>query len=260
MKSEKDNRLGEERLNFQGCLMRIVEYNRCTNIVVEFQDKYNARVHTDYSCFTSGRVKNPYYPSVYGVGITGNKYTVSLGDRVCTKEYITWNRMLSRCFDDKYKTMEPAYKDVTCCEEWLMFDNFWEWIHSQPNYDKWLNEEDWALDKDILLKGNKVYSSKFCCLVPRTINSILIKRDRDRGNLPIGVTKHGDRFRARCENPILGKRKHIGVFDTAEEAFNAYKQYKENVIKQVAQIEFDSGNITKECYNALMKYEVEITD
>ena len=219
----KIDRTGEESFNNDGCLMRIIKYSRYDDIVVEFQDKYNARVHTDYNCFISGRVKNPYYPSVYGVGITGDKHPVSLGNRVCTKEYITWKSMLSRCFDNKYKAIEPAYCDATCCEEWLMFDNFWEWIHSQPNYDKWLNEEDWALDKDILSKGNKVYSNDFCCLVPRTINNILIKRDRERGDLPIGVTKHGDRFRARCENPILGKRKHIGVFDTVEEAFNAYK-------------------------------------
>ena len=35
---------------------------------------------------------------------------------------------------------------------------------------------------------------------------------------------------------------------------------KEDLIKQVAEIEYAKGNITKQCYNAMMNYEVEITD
>lgn len=44
------------------------------------------------------------------------------------------------------------------------------------------------------------------------------------------------------------------------EAFEAYKIYKELIIKQVAKEEFDIGNITKKCYDAMIHYEVEITD
>lgn len=51
-----------------------------------------------------------------------------------------------------------------------------------------------------------------------------------------------------------------GYFSTINEAFEAYKEYKENVIKQVAQKEFDDGNITSGCYEAMMKYNVETTD
>ena len=51
-----------------------------------------------------------------------------------------------------------------------------------------------------------------------------------------------------------------GVFDTVDEAFKAYKGYKESIIKSIAKQEFDNGNITIECYNAMMHYEVEITD
>lgn len=34
--------------------------------------------------------------------------------------------------------------------------------------------EGWHLDKDILLKGNKVYSPETCAFVPAKINSLLI--------------------------------------------------------------------------------------
>ena len=120
--------------------------------------------------------------------------------------------------------------------------------------------ETMELDKDILSKENKIYSPETCCLVPRIVNSLFIKRTRDRGSLPIGVTKHGERYRAKCNDPLSNVRKHVGVFDTPELAFNAYKKYKEALIKKVAQIEYDNGTITKECYDAMMRYKVEITD
>lgn len=40
------DRLGQEKLNNQGSLMKIVEYNNSSDIVVEFQDDYKARVST----------------------------------------------------------------------------------------------------------------------------------------------------------------------------------------------------------------------
>ena len=35
---------------------------------------------------------------------------------------------------------------------------------------------------------------------------------------------------------------------------------KENLIKQIANIEYANGNIAENCYNAMMNYKVEITD
>jgi len=40
----------------------------------------------------------------------------------------------------------------------------------------------------------------------------------------------------------------------------AYKEYKEKLIKQFAVKNYNLGYITKECYDAMMMYEVEITD
>lgn len=254
----KINRTNEEKINYQGCLMKIVEYNDANNIIVEFQDDYKSKVHTSYQWFIKGKVQNPYYPSVYDIGITGNKYCLE-SNYSKTKEYATWTRILQRCF---IKTLSNnknvSYQEATCCEEWLLYENFYEWLHSQPNFDKWLNE-DYEIDKDIIIKGNKVYSPKTCCLVPYYINTLFIKRTALRGDCPIGVVKRGKKYVARCKS-INKKLIHIGCFSTPEEAFNAYKKYKENIIKQIAEIEYSQDNITKECYEAMMKYEVEITD
>lgn len=260
-KSFKGNeRLGEERLNNQGTLMRIIEYNGYHDIIIEFQDEHKKKVHTQYGNFLKGNVKNPYSASVHNAGIIGEKYLISVNQKQ-TKEYATWNGILERCFDEKYKTKEPAYENVTCCEEWLLFENFYEWLHSQENFEKWYKGKRWNVDKDILVKGNKVYSPETCCLVPTNVNNLFIKRDNFRGCLPIGVTQIDDGYVAQCNNPFKNnRREYLGYFATPEKAFQAYKNYKEDIIKRVAQIEYGKGNITKRCYDAMMSYKVEITD
>ena len=88
----------------------------------------------------------------------------------------------------------------------------------------------------------------------------ILKREALRGDYPIGVHYREDGFVACCNNPIIKKREELGSYSTPEFAFNAYKIYKENIIKQVADIEYAHGNITKECHDAMIKYEVEIDD
>lgn len=251
-------RLGEKNLNNQGCLMKIVEYNNFHNITVEFQDKYKAKVITTYNNFVNKQIKNPYHPSVCGIGIVGDKYPTKI-NRIHTKEYQTWRDMLKRCFDEKTKEGRPTYKNVGCCEEWLLYDNFYEWLHNQENFNKWYVGDRWHLDKDILIKGNKIYSPNTCTLVPNSVNQLFTKRDNNRGDLPIGVIRRKNKFTAQCTT--MNGHKHLGYYDTSEDAFYlGYKPYKEIIIKQTAQEEYAKGNITKVCFDAMMNYEVEITD
>lgn len=255
----KDDRLGKEKLNFQNSLMKIIDYTNTNNIIVEFQDEYKAKVHSNYQAFERGGIKNPYYPSVYNVGMIGNKYK-SRVDKKMTKEYTAWCGILQRCFCEEYKNEHITYKDVICCDEWLLFENFYEWLHSQSNFNQWLNGHGWDIDKDILYKNNKIYSPETCCLVPHNVNVLFMNRKTVRGNLPLGVAKHGDKFRTTLDNPLQTSNSYLGVYDSQEEAFNVYKERKENIIKQIAKIEFDSNNITKQCYNAMVNYKIEITD
>lgn len=259
----KSKRLGEERYNNNGELMKIVEYNKHTDIVVEFQDEYKYKIRTVYGNFKSGSIKNPFAKSVCGVGITGDKYPTRING-VKEKEYDTWVKMLRRCFENNNEK-HPTYKDATCCEEWLYYPNFYEWLHSQENFDKWYNGCRWCIDKDIIKKGNKTYSPDTCCLVPSNVNVLFIKSNTLRGDLPIGVSVHPlhkDKYYVQLSVSKNGKRKNIfaGLHKDINEAFNAYKTEKEKYIKQVAENEYVKGNITKVCYDAMMTYQVEITD
>lgn len=256
----KSNRLGEEKYNNQGCLMRIVEYNGALDIVVEFQDEYKIKVNTQYWQFKLGEVKNPYYPSIYGVGVIGTKYPLKVNGKN-TKEYESWKSVLERSFDEKLKNKYITYKSIDCCREWLNYENFYEWLHAQENFEKWLSGDRWEIDKDILIKGNKIYSPETCCLVPHNVNSLFAKSNATRGDLPIGVTRHGIGFQARCSNPLNDNGyEYLGTYSIPNQAFLAYKRFKEDLIRQIAQIEYDKNNITKQCYEAMINYKVETTD
>lgn len=251
--------LYEEKYNNQGSLMKIVECLENGKIIVEFQDDYKFRVSSIYGNFKSGSIKNPFHPSIYRVGIAGNKYPRSINCKM-TKEYDTWIHILQRCFDENLKTKQPSYKDKECCDEWLYYPNFYEWLHNQTNFDKWYHGKRWAIDKDILIKRNKVYSPETCCLIPQNVNCLFLKREAERGKYPIGVQYTEDGFAARCRNPFTDRAEELGFYSTPERAFNAYKIYKEDIIKQVAETEYKAGNITEECYQAMINYEVEIDD
>ena len=120
------------------------------------------------------------------------------------------------------------------------------------------------LDKDILFKGNKIYSSDNCIFVPQTINKLFIKRQNNRGESAIGTSYHkrDKKYQAYCSiiNPETGKSKfkYLGYYETELEAFEVYKYYKEKNIKEVAN--YYKEQIPSELYNGLYNYIVEITD
>ena len=270
MNRNKTDRTGETNMSNEGCAMKIVEYNNALDIVIEFQDEHKYRTHTSYQAFKKGECKNPFYPSVYGYGYLGvdkegNVPKVSEfkdGKNVHTWEYDRWQKMLQRCFDNKYKEKHPTYKDVVCCERWLCYANFLEDLEVLKQEYNWNVDEKLQLDKDILHKGNKIYSLENCVLVPDYINFLFIKNDTKRGEYPIGVSYHkrAKKYQARCN--VNGKLKSLGLYNSLEEAFNAYKVAKEQEIKRVANDCVSKGFITKDSrlYNAMISYQVKIDD
>ncbi len=241
----EEERLKEIRINKEGFKMFIKEYNGANDIVVEFEDEFHTQVHTAYKCFDKGNVKNPNKRGKYGE-VTGNKYKTK-EDGTHTKDYSVWRGILNRVFEPEKHNNTRSYKEVAIAEEWLFFDNFVEWLHSQENYEKWKNDKEykWDIDKDILSNlNNKIYSPETCCLVPAYINRGLIRQIEDSRDLPIGVYKQDNKYFCQLE-----KKKY---FDTIQEAETAYKEYKNRHRKEVAELAYQKGDITKRCYEALM--------
>ena len=124
------------------------------------------------------------------------------------------------------------------------------------------NPKMFHIDKDIIAKNNNVYSPNTCSFVPGIVNTLFCKSKATRGKYPIGVSleSKGNNFRSRCNNPITGIQIEHRGYLTPEAAFNQYKKDKETIIKRIAEQEYAKGNITEECYNAMLSYQVEITD
>ena len=195
---------------------------------------------------------------VYGVGDKGTKYSCRDGNTL-SKEYNAWRSLLYRC-NPKYWENLSCYAGVTCTDNFKSFTFFYEWCQQQKgfgNIDD--NGKSWHLDKDILVKGNKVYSEDTCVFVPQKINSLVIVKASKRGEYPLGVSlnKISNKYVAHCNNGT-GVKKYLGWFDTQEEAFICYKTYKESVVKKAAERYRD--DIDERLYQALLDYRVEITD
>ena len=232
---------------------KILKYNDKANVEIQFS-KTGYEMVVELGSIRKGEVKDPHYPSVYGVGVLGTKYPTRIND-VQTKGYKLWTSMLERCYSDTYKKQRPTYEGCEVSENFKSYEYFYEWCQSQVGF----GNQDWQLDKDLLIKGNKVYNEDSCVFIPQEINSLLIKSNASRGEHLIGVNWHktNKAFVARVSKN-KGKQEHLGYFNTEVEAFNAYKTAKESFIKE--QAEKWKDKIDERAYEALMSYTVEITD
>ena len=231
----------------------IVKYNNVRNVEIQFINTGYRKV-AEMKEVRNGGIKDPYAPSVYGFGVLGTKYLASING-VQTKEYKLWCCMLVRCYSDSFKKKQPTYEGCEVSENFKSYEYFYEWCNKQVGF----GNKDWYLDKDLLIKGNKVYSENTCVFLPKEINSLLTKREALRGENLIGVSwsKTNKAFVAMV-NKNKGKSEHLGYFKTEIEAFKAYKEAKEAFIKE--QANKWKSQIDPRAYNALMNYQVEITD
>ena len=243
---KEKTKIGEKHITSEGYEVEVIKYLGRQNCTI----KFNNGLELDglqYSNIKRGKVKNPYHKSVYGVGYLGEgEFLIQKSCSKCS----TWRNIISRCYSGTTQEKHPTYKNCSVDERWHNFQNFAKWY--EENYIS-----EWHLDKDILFKGNKIYSPQTCCFVPAEINTLFVKNNIRRGDSPIGVfkTKSG-KFSASINK--YGTLIHLGTFDTIEEAFQIYKTTKEVYIKKVA----DEWRplIKPRVYDAMYAYEVEITD
>ena len=232
---------------------KVVKYSDSGHVEIQFLNTgYETVVQLGH--IKSGGVKDRYSPSVYGVGITGTKHPTYEGG-VQTKEYVLWNGMLERCYSTIFKKKCPTYEGCEVSDNFKSYEYFYEWCNNQIGF----GNEGWQLDKDLLIKGNKVYSEDSCIFIPSEINLVLVKSDKKRGKHLIGVSWHErDKVFVARVNKNKGRSEWLGTFKTEIEAFKAYKQAKESFVKE--QANKWKSQIDDRAYNALMNYTVNIKD
>lgn len=229
-------------------------------MIVELLGKKKALVEfkhtgTRLECFINNiihhRVKDPFLPIIHNVGYMG-----IIDDSIDTNDYQraynVWKNMLARCYDNSVQKKQPSYIGCSVCKEWHCFSDFYKWYRSN------IKNETFCLDKDILSKGNKVYSPATCCFVPNEINVLLTKRQSCRGDLPIGVQHNEAKTKYKAMLNRGGEKVFLGYHTTIDLAFHAYKIAKEEWIKEVADKWKDQ--LEPRVYEALYNYQVEITD
>lgn len=165
--SEILDRTGEININNQGTEMKIIAYRNSSDMDVEFLDTHHyVKTNVPYINFKRGCVSNPYDRTVFGIGYLGERK-----DKAVVKHdddrYACWQHMIERCYLEKKKDIHPSYYGISeVSEEWQCYANFASWY----DYHYYEVNERLHLDKDILYKGNKIYSPHHCIFVPQRIN------------------------------------------------------------------------------------------
>lgn len=182
-------------------------------------------------------------PNVHGVGIyTRGKYSYSEH----RNGYSVWGGLFDRCYSKALQEKSKIYRGCSVDARFHKFQDFMGWAVMQHGF----GVPDFQLDKDLLVLGNKVYGPDTCVFIPREVNLAIRKNCFYCGEYPIGVAWHKatGKFTARF------RHKHIGIYDSPEEAHSVYKAAREGYVKSLAEKYKDQ--IDHRAYAALINYEV----
>ena len=259
---KREEQLALKKAEYEGSVFKtknygdvvVLDYYNARDVTIKFLNTGNVR-KTGTSELKKGEIRDNEAFPVYSVGIMDVPNEARRNVPI-PKEYSIWNGVRHRCYNENIRHLTPSYQEAEMSENFKRYSYFKDWCHNQIGFD----QDGWQLDKDILVKGNKLYSEATCCFVPPEINTLILKADRIRGKYPIGVyhdtSKIHKRFSARVSKN--GKHKRFGSYLTPEEAFAVYKREKEKYIKEVANKWKDQ--IDPRVYEALMNWTIEITD
>lgn len=159
-----------------------------------------------------------------------------------TRSSVIWYNMVERCSTGSYWNRRPTY--IGTVNGFKDFQEFANWCQDQYGYmNKECNGNFWSLDKDLKIPNCKLYSKDTCMFVPNRIN-ILLNEPAKESNYPVGVNliKRSGKFRAQIRDPSVGKKVHIGQYNTADEARLAYVDAKISAIKWFINNDWDISN------------------
>lgn len=163
-----------------------------------------------------------------------------------------YNNMYQRCYNEKVHKLKPYYKDCTMCDEWKNDkESFYQWVND-GNFYEIDGEPTVHLDKDILVKGNLIYSPDTCIFAPASINELFGgSANKQTTDLPKGVKKVGERFKPEIKG-------YLENYSTIEEAWEVYRLHRQ--AKIISTADKYLGKIPYKLYEAMLNWKLEITD
>lgn len=179
----------------------------------------------------------------------GTNYTVNPvvnGKRVTCPYYQCWVSMIHRCYSKSFLKLNANYQGCTIVDEWSLFSNFKEWMVKQ----------DWkgkALDKDLLVIGNKVYGPETCMFVDQRVNSFLTGSHSVSKGVSLTTC---NKYMARCCD-LTGDNEYLGVFESETSAKNAYLLRKSEHCKTLSE-QFTCIKVKEALLRWKSKFESEV--
>lgn len=147
--------------------------------LIKFESSQDALIVTTARSINLKEIHDLNFKTLYETGYLGyGKYKSSINN-VATREYRLWNRVLKRCYCEKYKESRPTYKDVTVDDRWHCFQNFCDDLPNIDGYENWINDNSEGrcnieFDKDILCEklniSPKIYSRNTCMFITQAEN------------------------------------------------------------------------------------------
>ena len=220
---------------------KVIQYLNAKEITVEFIST-GFITTSELKEVKQGTIKDLLLPSVSGIGYIGiGEYRCNVLTENCktknTPEYEVWNGMLKRCYNKEWRDKggHYSYEGATVCKEWHCFQTFAKWYNdNKPDY------EDFALDKDLRIIGNREYSPAACTFVPARVNS-LFTGTRDERELPRGVHYCNNKHlyivqihRGELTKNGNPKQSYLGAYLDKDTAISVYKEAKSELVNKVA--------------------------
>ncbi|WZW26973.1 hypothetical protein [Vibrio phage TCU_VP02_YC] len=137
-----------------------------------------------------------------------------------------WASMLERAYSTIWASKHPTYNNVTVCDDWHVLSSFKTWF--DMHY-----VDGWQLDKDLIDPDSKIYSPETCAFVPQYLNKLETDSAGIRGEYPKGVHFHKKAQKYKAQITVDNKPVHLGLFDTVDDAHDAYQIAKSEHVLNV---------------------------
>ncbi len=139
--------------------------------------------------------------------------------KATSKLYRVWTSMKSRCYNKNHQAyINYGVRDITVCDEWKnSFEDFEKWALNS-GYSEGLSID--RINND----GNyEPLNCRWATRITQARNTRKLKISNTSGYRGVRMTKNGKRWKSSIT--VNSKKIHIGTFDTAKEASNAYDNY-----------------------------------
>ena len=219
--------IGYKGINNQGENFEVISFanrgNGQTTYNVKFEDTGYVKEFLK-GPILKGNIKDPYYPSIYGVACCGE---VSTWDGNNTsREYYIWHHMISRVYNESdCNYCRYGGMGITVCERWHCYENFLKDLPNIPGYSEWKsNPSGYELDKDVLQQdinhNNKIYSPETCIFIPSLVNNLeqAIRNSNNTTNFYGVFTQQSGNYSVK-----IGKE-YYGTYSDPIVAANVYNQ------------------------------------